>query len=154
MLYQKQVFDKDFSIVLNVSEVNDLLNEDEQKKEGDITIKLKPNHYFKQLIKILIKKIFDKNLIKKKIHKEIIKYKINEIGKEILKDDTYFLKFFYIVIILNKDNIIYLNKKDYYDFKIAYVMKLLNSEENTIEFKIYFNNIKSVSKIFGIFNLI
>ena len=150
LLYKKQIFDKDFSIILNVSEVKDLLKEDEQKKEDNITINLKPNHYFRQLIKILLKRIFDKNLIKEKIKKEIIKYKINERGEQLLNDDTYFLKFFYIKIILNQDNIIYLNKKDYYDLKIAYIMKLLNDKENTIIFKIYYNNIKSVSQIFEI----
>ena len=106
LLYKKQIFDKDFSIILNVSEVKDLLKEDEQKKEDNITINLKPNHYFRQLIKISLKRICYKDLIKYK-KMEIIKDKINERGDKLLNVDIFFLNFFYIVIIFIQDNIIY-----------------------------------------------
>ena len=128
--------EKKCSIQVELSEIKKYLKEEfKNKNKNHLNCELKSKHTFKDLLIIIFRKV---------LNLESIKNDIQEGHKEDIKDnwsESILFNFFYFGILIDEKNCFILNKKDYYNYKVYFLIEILNVHN---KFKIFLKPINSV----------
>ncbi len=128
--------EKKCPIHVELTEIKKYLKEEyKNKNKNFLNCELKSKHTFKDLLIIIFRKVLNLESIKNDIqekHKEDIKGNWSE---------SILFNFFYFGILIDEKNCFILNKKDYYDYKVFFLIEILNVHN---KFKIFLKPINSV----------